>query len=410
MKQSEIMKILEDNAYIRTSGTPEELRCAEYIRDYCEKLGVKAELESFPVDMADIQQAELWVDGELIPCTGYQCCGSGEVEAPLYYLNSNDPWSLSQCKGKIVLSDQLMSYWQYQDIFANGAVGFITYNGDVKFRDTDLEQKELREYVSEGKLILGAHVHAGTAISLINRNAKMAKIVVKQTVTKGKSHNVVAEIPGELPETIVFTAHYDTTILSVGVYDNMSGCVGLLGLAEYFAGRKNRHSLRFVWCGSEERGLLGSKAYVADHEADLEKMVLNINLDMIGCIMGKFIACCTTEDKLVHYLSYLGSELGFSMEVNQGVYSSDSTSFAEKGVPAVSFARIAPRNTATIHNRYDTIEVMKAEHMEKDINFIAEFSRHMVDACRCPVERKIPDNMKEKLEVYLNRKRPNPQN
>lgn len=37
--------------------------------------------------------------------------------------------------------------------------------------------------------------------------------------------------------------------------------------------------------------------------------------------------------------------------------------FAEylKGVPVVSFARIAPNNTATIHNSYDTLAVMKAD-------------------------------------------------
>ena len=36
----------------------------------------------------------------------------------------------------------------------------------------------------------------------------------------------------------------------------------------------------------EERGLLGSKAYVRDHEEELDKIVLNINLDMIGTYMA----------------------------------------------------------------------------------------------------------------------------
>ncbi len=86
--------------------------------------------------------------------------------------------------------------------------------------------------------------------------------------------------------------------------------------------------------------LLGSKAYVAAHEEDLKKTVLNINLDMIGCIMGKFIACCTSEEKLCSLIEYLASETGFGMAARQGVYSSDSTPFADKGIPAVSFARI----------------------------------------------------------------------
>ena len=206
---------------------------------------------------------------------------------------------------------------------------------------------------------------------------------------------------------IVLSAHYDSTPLSQGVYDNMSGSVGLLGIADYFRQHPHRYSLRFLWCGSEERGLLGSKAYVAAHEEDLKKTVLNINLDMIGCIMGKFIACCTSEEKLVHYIEYLASETGFGMAARQGVYSSDSTPFADKGIPAVSFARIASGNTATIHNRYDTMDVMKAEHMAKDVAFITAFTEHMACAKHCPVSKEIPENMKEKLDIYLNRKRDN---
>jgi hypothetical protein len=121
--------------------------------------------------------------------------------------------------------------------------------------------------------------------------------------------------------------------------------------------------------------------------------------------MGKFIYCATAEEKLCHYLSYLGSELGFPIEGKQDVYSSDSTPFAVKGIPAVSFARIAPQNTATIHNSYDTLAVMKAEQEARDIDFINLFVGNMVNAAHCPVSREIPDKMKEKLDIYLTRKR-----
>ena len=185
----------------------------------------------------------------------------------------------------------------------------------------------------------------------------------------------------------------------------MSGSVGLLGIAEYFTTHPHRYGLRFVWCGSEERGLLGAKAYCAAHEEELKNIALNINLDMIGCIMGKFIGCCTCEEKLVGYISYMSSELGFSVAAHQDVYSSDSTPFADKGVPAVSFARIAPQNTATIHNSYDTIAVMSGRQMVEDIDFIVAFTDRMANAVRCPVAREMPDNMKDKLDIYLTRKR-----
>jgi len=216
---------------------------------------------------------------------------------------------------------------------------------------------------------------------------------------------VIAELPGKREEWIVLSAHYDTTSLSHGAYDNMSGCAGLLGIMEQMKGKELNYGLRFVFCGSEERGLLGSKAYVRDHEKELRQTVLNINLDMIGCIMGKFISCVTGEEKMCHYISYLGDELGFPVEVKQDVYSSDSTPFADKGVPAVSFARIAPPNTATIHNRYDTMALMKGEQMVLDTDFLIAFAERMANAARCPVAREMPENMKEKLDIYLCRKR-----
>jgi hypothetical protein len=406
MNKKKLMSIFRQTAYIRMGGTPEELRCAEYLKEQCKELGLEARIEGFPVQMSTIQEATLTVDGKAITCKGYSCAGTAEVEAPLYYLSSTDPYSLSLCKGKIVLIDGYLGYWMYRDILENGAVGFITYDGNANYRDRDIDQRELRAQVSEGvEKIPGVNINAKDAIALVNADAKTAKITLRQEQYEGESHNVIVEMPGEIDETIVFTAHYDSTSLSQGAYDNMSGSVGLLGIAEYFIKNPHKYSLRFVWCGSEERGLLGAKAYCRDHEEELKNVVLNINLDMIGCIMGKFIACCTSEDKLVSYLDYFAQEQGRGIRAYQDVYSSDSTPFADKGIPAVSFARIAPPPTATIHNSYDTVAVMKMEHMQQDIDFICAFAARMANAVRMPVARKMPDNMKDKLDIYLCRKR-----
>ena len=405
MDAQKIMNIFADTAYVRMGGSNAELRAARYLQEKCADLGGQAVLESFPVQMANIQEAVFLADGVSVTCKGYLNAGSGEVEAPFYYLRNTDPHSLSKCRGKIVMIDGYLGHWIYQDLLANGAVGFVTYDGNANYADRDIDQRELRAHVSKGNKIPGVNINVKDAIKLISGNVKTAKIILKQEEYEGKSHNVILDIPGENDEYIVLTAHYDSTSLSQGAYDNMSGSVGLLGIADYFMHNPHRYGLRFVWCGSEERGLLGAKAYCADHEEDLKKIVLNINLDMIGCIMGKFIACCTCEEKLVHYISYLDSELGFGTKAYQDVYSSDSTPFADKGVPAVSFARVAPPSTATIHNSYDTMAVMSGEQMVKDIEFLVAFTSRMANAVRCPVSRDIPDNMKDKLDIYLARKR-----
>lgn len=406
MNAENIMKVFSDTAYIRVGGRPEEKKAAEYLRQQVVEFGLEAALEPFDVPLGDIEEAMLLVDGVSIPCKGYMCAGSSTVEAPFYYLRANDAWSLRQCKGKIVLIDGYLGYWIYQDLLENGAVGFVTYDGHVNYADRDIDARELRSYVSNGKIIPGVNINVKDAVSLIEKGVKSAKIVLKQKEYMGTSQNVVLDMPGEVDEYIVFTAHYDSTPLSQGAYDNMSGSIGLLGIAEHFAKNPHRYGLRFVWCGCEERGLLGSKAYCTAHEEELSKIILNINLDMIGCIMGKFIACATAEEKLVNYIEYFAAEMGHEIKVSQDVYSSDSTPFADRGIPAISFARTSPNNTATIHNSYDTMKLMNGAQMVEDIDFLIAFTSRMANAKLCPVKREMPDNMKEKLDTYLFRKRP----
>ncbi len=406
MTGEKIQSIFRDTAYVRTGGSGAELRTAQYLVERCGDYGVSAKIWPFKVDMADVKSAELIADGRKIPCKGYLCCGSGEVEAELYYLPNTDKCSLAGCRGKVVMIDGYLGYWTYHDILDNGAVGFITYDGDANYIDRDIDRRELRSYVSEGKKILGVNINAKDAIEIIKSGCKTVRIAIEQEEYEGESRNVIAEIPGETDETVVFTAHYDSTSLSQGAYDNMSGSIGILAALEKFSSVKPRRTLRFIWCGSEERGLLGSKAYTASlSEEELKKIVLNINLDMIGSAMGRFIACCSSENKLVNYIEYFACEYGFGISCRQDVYSSDSTPFADKGVPSLSFARLAPHNTATIHNSYDTADVMSAEQMKKDIDFINAFSERMINAAAFPVVHEIPDEVKKKLDYYLLRER-----
>ena len=406
MEPKLIQKIFTDTAYVRTGGSPEELKAAEYIRNLCATFGATAAIEEFDVQMATMHTDTLTVDGVSLPCKGYLNAGSHEVEAPLYYLTGKDKYALEGCRGKIVLFDGYMGYWRYRDLLEYGAVGVITYDGSVNYADRNIDRRELRAMVCEGVDKLPCvNINAKDAVELVKSGAKTAKIVLKQDEYVGKSRNVILDLPGETDETIVFTAHYDSTSLSEGAYDNMSGSVGLLALAEYFTSHPHKRTLRFIWCGSEERGLLGSKAWCAAHEAELGAVKLCINLDMIGSTMGHLIACCTSEEAAVSYISYLGRELGILIDPYQDVYSSDSTPFADKGVPAISFARVSPREAATIHNSYDTAAIIRVENMETDITLITAFAERMANAVFCPVRREIPDTIKEKIDEYLCRKR-----
>ena len=117
MEAKQIMKFFEDTAYVRMGGSPEELKTAEYLQKCCADMGLEATIEGFAVDMANLQEVEFLADGVSVTCKGYLNAGSAEVEAPFYYLRSTDPYSLSLCKGKIVMIDGYLGYWRYQDLY-----------------------------------------------------------------------------------------------------------------------------------------------------------------------------------------------------------------------------------------------------------------------------------------------------
>ena len=68
------MTFLKNLDFIRTGGSKEELKAAEFIQAELQKIGLKAKIEDFPVHASTISKAELEVTKpykKSIPCTGY---------------------------------------------------------------------------------------------------------------------------------------------------------------------------------------------------------------------------------------------------------------------------------------------------------------------------------------------------
>ncbi len=403
------MNFLKNMEYIRVGGSKEEEKAAKYIQKQLEKIGLKSKIEEFSIHDSKITKATLEVTSpykESIPCTGYMNSVSKSLEKDLYYLrNKNDERELKNVKDKIVLLDSGMPYWTYKDLLDNGAVGFITANGTLHDDDTDIDQKEIREPLEKLGRLPGINIHMKDAYKIITNNAKKVKITLKEKdIQDHKSRNVVCKIKGKDDQIIVFSAHYDSVPLSKGIYDNATGALTILKIAEAFSKQTPQHTLLFVWCGSEERGLLGSQAFCKKHKKELDRYRLNINIDMIGSHLGEFDTRVSAEDKLAHYIDYFSSEVGFANKVTTGAYPSDSTSFASSGVPALSFAR----NTMIepIHCRYDDITTVSEERLKEDIQFIIQFSQRMANSCIIPVKKEIPEEIQKKLDEYNYKKRP----
>ena len=414
MEKYKSFELLEKISFVRTGGSEQELKAANILKEECEKLGVEAHLESFKVDGCKIHKAYLkFVDLDLeVECEGVGMSSQTPEEgltAPFIYVTSQVDAEFLDVKGKICLvHTKLVNAKMYKTLVEKGAIGLILCTGsvydDADKVDLDPYMYRERQYVN-GK-IPAVCIRMKDAENVLRANPQTVHMILIADELKNDSHNVVAEIKGnKYPEEIVvFTAHYDSVSYSNGAYDNATGSTGIMQLLAYFKEHAPARTLRFVWCGSEEMGLLGSKAYCESHKEELKNHKLCINIDMIGVTIGFDIACCTTNMSLVNYIKYLACEVGFAIMPRQGVYSSDSTPFADNGVPGMSFARIAPKGGAEIHSRKDVLDYLHEDNYYKSCDFISLFADKMVNSAIFPVEQEIPGNMKEEIDYYFGRK------
>ena len=370
MENNGSFDFLKKIAFERTGGSEAELKAANLIITECHKYQVEAHLEEFQVDGYEIKQAMLeTIDGSY-NVTGVGMSGSTPIEGiigELVILEHDEQlkrWA--SLEGKIVYVSSRMLVKTYKLLCEKKASGFICTSGSLydDLNNSDLEKMMIRERHYQYGKIPGVCLRMKDAQKLLLSHPKEVKITLQQDEFKLTSHNVVATIAGEEKknEIVCFTAHYDSVPFSSGAYDNGTGTITILEALAYFSKNRPARTLKFIWCGSEEMGLLGSKAYTEVHKDELLDYKLCINVDMTGVVIGKDIACCTSEKSLVNYIHYMGCEVGFPIEARQGVYSSDSTPFADNGVPALSFARLSPRGGAEIHSRKDILYFLDSKN------------------------------------------------
>lgn len=408
------MELLEKIGFTRIAGSPEEEKAAQILKEECDKLGVPAIIQPFEIEQGIVEEATLEIlepFQQEIPVTGYQCAQNTPeegLEAPFLYVENADDVSLSDARGKIVLVNGYMRVPLFRKLMKAGVAGIVTMEGQLrdKREETDLSTRKLRRTLRAFGNVPMVHTRVLDAIDMVRKGACKARLVLKGRTEEWTSHNVIATVLGtEKPEEIVsFGAHYDSVDFSKGVYDNGAGSVINMEVLRYFAENPPKRTLKFVWYGSEEIGLEGSWAYVKAHKEELEAHKLMINVDVGGPVLGVDRITATAEKALASYLEYFVKIHGFTAEVKQGIYSSDSIPFADSGVPGVNFSRDGAPGAAYIHDRFDTLSFLSAEMLEKTTRIVLEFGKEMANAALVPVERKIPQNIVEDVEKYLYKK------
>ena len=412
MSNNFMYEFLNKISFTRVSGSKEELKCATMIKEEIEKAGGTASIVPFEVTCTNFKEVSLTTsNGNTFEVTGYRCSEETGVEgitAEFYYMESTSEISKMYAKDKIVLVDGYLRKPAYEALLKAGAKAFITYGGDVYDKEADIDVRELREPLYRSGKLPGVHMRTIDAMNLVKENPKEVTIKLLKEEGVCDSRNVISEITGsKYPnEVICFTAHFDSVLFSKGAYDNGAGSVIILELYKYFLANKPSRTLRFIWCGSEERGLLGSKAYVYNlEEEELNKIVLNVNVDVAGTVLGKDSCAIIANNDLVSMVKYLSKEVAFPIEVRQDIYSSDCMPFADKGIPAINFMRFGAPNAAHIHDKYDTMHFISSKSLEHTYNFVKEFATRLQNYIVFPVDKEIPENLVTKVNEYLAKKK-----
>jgi hypothetical protein len=125
-----------------------------------------------------------------------------------------------------------------------------------------------------------ARKRAAGALLAALRRAGLARV---RAFPQGGLINVEGVLPGERPEEIVLSAHYDTVPQSPGAGDDASGCGLAIAAAADLRRTPLRHTVRVVFFDDEETGTRGSRAWLASLAPEArERILADLNLEMVG--------------------------------------------------------------------------------------------------------------------------------
>jgi carboxypeptidase Q len=203
-----------------------------------------------------------------------------------------------------------------------------------------------------------------------------------------KGYNVLAELPGTDPklkdEVVMLGAHLDSWHTGTGATDNADGSAVVLETARILktVGLQSKRTIRVALWGGEEQGLLGSRAWVAQHlagdanQAARDKLFVYFNLDPgMGPIYGWYTEGSEPAHALfTRWLEPLKST-GARRNVVQGIGSTDHLSFRAAGVPGFNpIQDYVDYDVRTHHTNMDTAERVREQDLRQNAVVLAWFA------------------------------------
>jgi hypothetical protein len=197
--------------------------------------------------------------------------------------------------------------------------------------------------------------------------------------------NVLAEIPGTDPalrdQIVLVGAHLDSWHTANGATDNGDGVAAVMEAMRILTAVRlqPRRTIRVALWSGEEQGLLGARAYIAQHlanPADRERLAVYLNDDpgsgkALGFYMEGNAAAKAIFDAWLEPLK----DLGATRNIIEGIGSTDHVPFNEAGLPGFNAIKdFDAYDERTRHTNADFPERMSADELNQSAIVLATFA------------------------------------
>lgn len=199
---------------------------------------------------------------------------------------------------------------------------------------------------------------------------KLAELPVKGL----KAPNLVCTLPGSDESVIVVGAHFDLVEAGNGVVDNWSGASLLPSFYQGLKSVPRRHTFRFVAFSGEERGLVGSRAYVKQVTKAQDVLRAMVNLDTLGLAETEIWAS-RADRNLLRLMIVASASVNLpvtAMNVEQ-VGTTDSEPFREKKIPAITIHSLTQQTLPVLHSSQDRIEAIHLDEYYRTYRLVLAY-------------------------------------
>jgi len=186
------------------------------------------------------------------------------------------------------------------------------------------------------------------------------------------SQHVIGEIRGRDPDAgiVVLGAHLDSWDLGTGAIDDGAGVAITMAAGAKIAAlaQRPRRTIRVIAFGAEEFGLIGAKAYAADHAADLPRHSIGLESDFgAGRIYALRAAASPRAMAEMERMSTVLAPLGIVWEGGKGGPGPDILPLADAGMPWAHLAQDGTDYFDLHHTADDTLDKIDPKALDQQV-------------------------------------------